>query len=378
MEIARREFLRHSMVLGVAAALGDPPQQKRRGERLRVVPFVEEGGSPIGQLLPGSHQGRLVVDLAKLDQEDKVLANDDFFIRTRYPDQLTPPNPWTLEIAGRLEQPFRMSVFDLAQRSRSMGRQLLECSGNGRFRKFGLLSVADWGGVPATDLLEDIYDQGKPTSEKHRVLVEGFDAHSDVRSPRSRGASWIFTPEQLEHAYFATEMNDRPLPKDHGEPIRLIVPNWYGCCCIKWVRSIRLVDEEAPSTAQMREFAGRTHQDGVPELARDFKPASMDFSAMVTRVEQGRDERGVYYVLTGIAWGGERKIKRSELELTLGEGWAPVDSFQHDEPSGWSFWEHRARIRQAGKHSIALRVSDESVATKRLDKGFYTRHVELV
>ena len=116
-----------------------------------------------------------------------------------------------------------------------------------------------------------------------RVLVSGFDRYSQSQPGASTpGASWIFTVAELEKAgaLLATGMNGVPLGLDHGFPIRLMVPNWYGCACIKWVDAITLVDDDAPATSQMREFASRTHQDGVPALARDYKPATMDQAAM--------------------------------------------------------------------------------------------------
>ena len=64
----------------------------------------------------------------------------------------------------------------------------------------------------------------------------------------------------------------RPLTPDHGAPVRLVVPNWYGCACIKWVTHVEMVPDDEPATTQMREFAARTHQNGVPARARDYQP----------------------------------------------------------------------------------------------------------
>jgi DMSO/TMAO reductase YedYZ molybdopterin-dependent catalytic subunit len=70
----------------------------------------------------------------------------------------------------------------------------------------------------------------------------------------------------------ATEMNDLSLTRDHGVPIRLLVPGWYGCACIKWVNNVSLVDETTEATSQMQEYAARTFQDGVPRLAKEISP----------------------------------------------------------------------------------------------------------
>ena len=108
-------------------------------------------------------------------------------------------------------------------------------------------------------------------------------------------------------------MNGAPLTRDHGFPVRLIVPGWYGCSCIKWVDRIDLVPDDAPATTQMQEFAARTHQDiataagrRTPPLARDFIPAVIDTAAMPVRVEKWIVDGRLAYRITGIIWGGSK------------------------------------------------------------------------
>ena len=110
-------------------------------------------------------------------------------------------------------------------------------------------------------------------------------------------------------------MNRKPLTKDHGAPIRLIVPGWYGCACIKWVNKITLVDETAEATSQMQEFAVRTGQQGVPKLPRDYKPATIDQAAMPTRIEKWLVNDRIDYRVNGILWGGSRPVKAWKYDL---------------------------------------------------------------
>ena len=88
------------------------------------------------------------------------------------------------------------------------------------------------------------------------------------------GASWVLPIAALNSlgAFLAVRMNGEPLPPDHGMPVRLVVPGWYGCAWIKWVIAIRLVGADEPATTQMKEFAGRTHQTARHDLARDYVP----------------------------------------------------------------------------------------------------------
>ena len=371
-ELSRREFLSSSAV--VAAALGFGALAPVEGKRLGTVPFVEEGGSPIGTLIAGSHQGRLVYDLERVDEGRLVTPNEAFFIRTRYPDGLTPEHPWRIQVRGHVRRERGLTLDELLRDVEPMGAQLLECSGNSRFRKFGLLSSAEWSGIPIVKVIE----RAHPTPRATRLLVSGHDEHSDFRTARGRGASWIFGFDELERAgaYLATEMNGETLPKDHGAPVRLIMPNWYGCTCIKWVQSLELVDDDAPSTAQMREFAGRTHQDGVPKLAREFAPASMDQAGMVTRVEKWHDG-GIFYRLLGILWGGERLTDSFRIRFGDARSEEPLEHYDHRDNHTWTLWTHRWRPSKPGRYVISLRVADPTIRTRRLDRGYYARQVDI-
>ena len=194
-----------------------------------------------------------------------------FYIRTRYPDRLDPNKVWQVRISGLLESEVTLGLPDLAPLIGPRGVHLLECSGNGGFASFGMLSTADWDGVPLMALLNA---KTKRLPAATRVLVSGFDDHSQPSGRSTAGASWIFTLAQLAEtgAFLATRMNGETLPRDHGFPLRLVVPGWYGCACIKWVDAISFVDDSAPATSQMQEFASRTMQSGVPALARDYLP----------------------------------------------------------------------------------------------------------
>ena len=83
-------------------------------------------------------------------------------------------------------------------------------------------------------------------------------------------------------------MNGEPVPADHGKPVRLAVPGWYGCSWIKWVNEIRLVGPDEPATSQMVEFAARTHQSAPHKLRRDYTPADIQTAATPVRVEKRR------------------------------------------------------------------------------------------
>ena len=344
------------------------------GELLQVLPFDGERTERFDEPYGAGLGGRLVHELVNLKPETLVTPNDKFFIRTRKPRLLDTSRPWKIAVGGLVRSPSEIALDDLLPLVEPRGVHVLECSGNSRSRSFGLLSAAAWSGVPVTTLLERIEIDRRAT----RVLIQGFDEHTERAGGRP-GASWVFTFEQLDAAgaFLATEMNGEPLPEDHGHPVRLYVPGWYGCTCAKWVDRIQLLDDAAEATAQMREYASRTHQDGVPELARDYGPGNMDIAAMPVRVEQWRVAERIRYRVVGIIWGGDRTTDKLVIRFNPDEPYVPVESYRHQTTQTWTLWSHTWDPSDPGRHEIRLQVDDPSTCTRRLDRGYYARTVEL-
>lgn len=350
------------------------------GELLGRVPFT--GGDPIEfhTLLREGWDGRLYTDLSLVDPERVITPTAEFYVRTRFPDllDLDEMTPWTLAIDGLVAAPGDLALDALAPLVRPMGVHLMECSGNGRRAHFGLLSTCAWRGVPIGEVLDRV--EALPGAT--RVEIGGFDRHSvpSVGGHSTPGASWIFTRAELERqgAFLATHMNGAPLPLDHGFPVRLVVPGWYGCTCIKWVDLIRLLPDDAPASGQMREFASRTHQDGVPDLARDYAPAAMDLAAMPIRIERWRVGGRVRHRVFGILWGGRRTTDRLRIRFRPEDPFEPVDVCPPMRGNAtWTVWAHAWDAPGPGDYRIRCAIDDAMISTRRLDVGYYDRFVRL-
>src|SRR5215831_8420159 len=237
------------------------------GQQLENAMFVGESDRPLEQAFDSGLDGRLYTDLSKLDPNNLVTPSEAFYIRTRYPDLLVPEARWRIAIGG-LGPAADLFLDELSPRVAGQGTQLMECSGNTRTASFGLLSSGDWTGIRLLDAIDRFQTPAGAT----RLLVSGFDQYSQPSAHSTPGASWIFTFDELRQtgAFLATGLDGAPLPPDHGAPVRLVVPGWYGCTCIKWVNELRFVGEDEPATSQMQEFASRTMQTGTPALARDY------------------------------------------------------------------------------------------------------------
>lgn len=348
-----------------------------RGELLGLAPFVLEGTNPLDEPYNEGLGGRLATDLTKIDPENPTIPNEHFFIRTRCPDRIDLSQPWKVRIGGLVKKRIDLSLNDLNPLVRPMGTYVMECSGNNRTaRNFGLLSAAKWSGVPVAEVLKKVEILPKAT----RVLISGFDGHSKSYPGSIPGASWVLSFDQLESygAFLATKMNGKKLPLDHGFPVRLIIPRWYGCTCAKWVNEIVLTDDSQPATSQMLEFAQRTHQDGQPRMAKDYKDAAMDTAAMPMRVERRRVDGRIIHRVVGIIWGGSKPTNK--LSIRFGKGQRPVPVAHCPMPTDintWSLWSTEWKPTGPGRYDITLTVDDSAIRTRRLDRGYYLRTVEI-
>lgn len=348
---------------------------------------------PFGRLLGPGLDARLFTDLSTLDADKPdtlVTPNERFFVRTAAPAALH-VDGWKLRVGGLVESALELDVPALeALATLRIGRYLLECSGNVDQSNYGLISTADWVGLPLLRVLERV----RATAANARVLVSGVDDSVSAARTSVPGASWIFARADLDRALLAVRMNGAPLPRDHGAPIRLIMPGWYGCACIKWVNRIELVADDAPATTQMREFAARTHQPfdsreiasslraGQALLAREFEPAVIDTAAMPVRVEKWVAEGRVFYRIVGIIWGGTQtaSVRQDPLVIRFKSG-QPWERVENCPPRAsrleWTLWSHTWRPQSPGRYQIVLKIDDPSIRTRRLDIFFYVREVDI-
>jgi DMSO/TMAO reductase YedYZ molybdopterin-dependent catalytic subunit len=362
-------------ILSPAPSLGQTRNSFAGGEMLEIVPFAREGSPPMDTAVGEELDGRLYSDLTSATPEEPVTAAGRFYIRTRASSLLSEENLQSILFRGFAGVPLNVGVGDLRAQARSMGTHLMECAGNTREGRFGLISVADWTGISLTAVLQRI----PSIPNGARILVSGFDRYASQSASSTPGASWIFSLDDIRatKAFLATGMDGQPLTRDHGAPVRLVVPGWYGCACIKWLNEICVVPDSTEVTSQMQEFAFRTMQRGSPKLAREYQAPAIDQSAMVTRVEKWRVGERIRYRVAGIMWGGTTPVKRLEIRFNPDEDYLSVDEFQQSANDPWSFWSHSWSPTATGPYLIRLRVAEPAMQTRRLDMGFYVREVAI-
>ncbi len=393
---SRRAFLETSatalaaFLTPVDAALAHGFAARANERKVGIVPFVDDGAFPTGTSIGAGLGQRRALDLQALTPGTLVTGSEQFFIRTGAPEDLPAASTWTVNITGLVAKPQHLGIADLQRKAVPQGTHLLECAGNSVGARFGFISAARFTGVPLDSILEPARPQGAM-----RVLVSGYDEHAALDAGSTAGASWIFSRDELRRAkaFLATTMNGEPLSRDHGAPLRLVMPGWYACTAIKWVNAIELVADDAPATSQMREYAGRTHQptnsrdraliasgrrpEG-PQFAKDFEPATIDPAAVAVRVDVMRSTAGsVSYRITGVQWGGRIPNGALRIRFTPEAKFEAVDTVDRSPEAPWTLWSHTFKPKTLGRYQIALAIRAPGLRTRRLDLGYYTRTIEI-
>jgi DMSO/TMAO reductase YedYZ molybdopterin-dependent catalytic subunit len=281
------------------------------------------------------------------------------------------PGAWRLEIAGKVASPLTLSLDELRRRPRVTMPVTLECAGNGRARLLPrpisqpwlveAVGTSEWTGTPLAGVLADTgIDPAAVelvfTGADHGV-EKGYE-HDYARSLTIADAS---RPEVL----LAYEMNGRPLEPQHGFPVRLLVPGWYGMTHVKWLVRIDAVTEPFDGYQQRVAYWYKQSRDdpGTPVTrmrprALMIPPGFPDFLTRARTVERGS------VMLRGRAWSGHAAITRVEVG---------VDDAWHDarlgEPVGRHAWRAWSCGWEAapGPHVLTCRATDADGSVQPID-----------
>ncbi len=323
----------------------------------------------------------VVGNLLKWEELDSWrIPSDELFWVQHYgePGNLNDPN-WRVGIEGLVRHPQSLSLDDIRARPRQRVDFTLECSGNNGFPfGIGLVGNVRWGGARLAPLLEASRlldgasevvfwgaDRGLTTIGDNPGIV---NAGSAEPVPLEQGGGFRIT-EQFARSMsvrealgrdnlLCYEMNGDDLPPEHGFPVRLIAPGWFGVANVKWLTRIEVLDQRFAGRFMAREYVTVREQQRDGETAWTFTTVNhfrlKSAPAKVTR-------RGNRYTVMGAAWGAP--IAAVQVRVDDGEWmWATIygPSPRRGTSSGyaWRFWTFDWGRPAAGEHSITSRAFD--------------------
>ena len=162
-------------------------------------------------------------------------------------------------------------------------------------------------------------------------------------------------------------INGQPLPPQHGFPLRLIVPGWYGMTHVKWLRAITAVAEPFTGWQQEVAYHVRASEEDEGEPVTRIRPRSLmvppgipDFFSRLRYVEPGPCR------LEGRAWSGRAPISRIEVSQDGGGTWADAALGEPVGDFAWRGWEYQWDAFP-GEHELCCRATDEAGNVQPLD-----------
>lgn len=275
-------------------------------------------------------------------QDGLITPNESFYIRCNFPL----PTGWSgLELAGLVDRPAGRVSLEHFGRRRLVAT--LECAGNARAFltpptpgdqwELGAVSTAEWAGVSLAEVLA----QAGLDSTAREVVFDCADGYA-----RSLPVERALHPDTL----LATEMNGVPLPAEHGGPLRLLVPGWYGMASAKWVTRITPVADPFRGHFQVEKY-----------VIGDRPVREMEVRSVI--VAAGSD--GV----RGFAWSGLGAISSVELSIDGGATWTRSRLGDEAPPYGWTAWRHDW-TPDPGTYTLISRATDGSGRVQPLDQNW--------
>lgn len=288
--------------------------------------------------------------------------NEEFFVFHQSRTPVLDAASWRLRVGGFVERPSAFSLADL--RRRSGGRDVvatLECSGNSGYPQImnGLVSNAVWTGVGLASILNEC--GVKP--EAREVVFFGADSEKEEKwqagnkefvSPHGRS---IFLQDALAPGpMLAFEMNGAPLPAEHGFPLRLIMPGWYGMANVKWLQRIEVIDRRYEGRQMARNYHSlRSLETPEGTIWLDTSISKNNLKSVVARVTRRRVGDGLLYKIFGAAWGGESRIEKVQVRID-DRAWQDAGIDCRSGGSGWLLWSCQWPGAEPGRHTLVSRA----------------------
>ena len=253
-----------------------------------------------------------------------VVPTARFYVRNNFPVPCLDAHDFRLRVSGLVERPLSLSLRDLQNLRSQTEVVTLECAGNGRTLfdppvpgerwQYGAVSTAEWSGVPLVEIL----DRAGVRSAGTEVRFRGADG-GEVDNRRGRihfERSLTLDQARESGAILAYAMNGEPLPLQHGHPLRLVVPGWYGVASVKWLTEIEVTDQAFDGYYQTERYVYYWTRDGREER----EPVTLQrVRALITEPAPGQEAPPGELVVRGVAWSGAAPISRVEVSVDGGD-----------------------------------------------------------
>lgn len=361
--------------------------------------------APVSEMFSG-------LDVLSSDPENAQMASrstleryltprEDHYIRNHYRTPTIDEDEWSISLTGLVDEASQLSMAEIKHEYATESVvHMMECSGNGRAYfdpdaegdpwTYGAVGNAVWTGTPVREILDEY---GAVTDEGTWLSVMGGEAQEDedvfCRS--------IPMPKIMDDCLLAYEMNGSPMAPEHGYPVRLLVPGWFGNNSVKWVDRMHvmrtMVAGEEWTSRNQRDY---THyqqssyriippQDDELEryqtidtfstydqmTATDEINNAYLFDQLIKSIIISPSEDDTQFAasdgpieITGVAWSGDDAVEYVEVSVDGGDTWMDAE-FVGPDLGQYAVRKFRVVWEGApGEYLLVSRATDERGRTQ--------------
>ena len=272
---------------------------------------------------------------------------------------------YILSFTGKFLKPFTLTYSEIKNLPAETISVTLECAGNGRAHfdqrsasmpwGYGAVGTSEWTGTRLKPLLDKAGLAKNVVSVSFTGADRGYDSGHEHQFARS------LTKAQLEELdiLLVYEMNEMPLLPQHGAPLRLIVPGWYGMASVKWLAEIQALDKPFDGHQQIGTYRIRNRQEDIGEPITTMRVKSLmkppgipDWASRKRLVPPGS------IPIEGRAWsGGGKQI--TKVEVLLDGDWLEAELESQVSRYAWTKWKINW-LAAPGYHILSCRATDEN------------------
>jgi sulfane dehydrogenase subunit SoxC len=291
---------------------------------------------------------------------------------------------WSLQVGGRVRRALTLSLDDLRSRPARTIPVTMECAGNGRARLeprpvsqpwlVEAVGTAEWTGTPLRALL----DEAGLGDDAIEIVFTGLDHGMEGGIEQDYERSLSVADATNDDVILAYEINGQALPPQHGFPLRLVVPGWYGMTNVKWLARITAVAEpftgyqQAEGYRMLRDSddAGRPVTQMAPR-ALMVPPGFPDFMSRRRFVTLGA------FPIRGRAWSGMAPVTAVQVSADHGGTWHDAHLDDADlGPYAWRTWSWTWKPETTGDYELWCRARDSAGNEQPVDANWNVKGYE--
>jgi DMSO/TMAO reductase YedYZ molybdopterin-dependent catalytic subunit len=305
------------------------------------------------------------------------------YLLTHFDIPFVDPSKWELQVGGHVRRTIRLGLDELKTRPPVTLTVTLECAGNGRARLSPrplsqpwlseAVGTAEWTGTPLAPILAEA---GLREHSKE-IVFTGLDRGIQGAVEQQYERSLPLAEAVREEVLLAYAINGQPLPPQHGFPLRLIVPGWYGMAHVKWLRSITVLDHPFDGYQQTLAYHyRRSDADSGIAVTRILPRALMVPPGVPDFMSRARIVEPSIHLLEGRAWSGKAPVTRVEFSDDAGASWAEATLGNAVSPYAWHSWTHSWDATKSGEYELCVRATDAAGNSQPTSQNWNLEGVE--